>query len=112
MRQAGKEPFRSVIEVPEPGEELLAVPVSAHAIELLAQPPAGRVAAPVPVLRQKQGRRLGLGRCLPGRRRQRTTDAGFLHGIAPEFTEMLAGAPLDAQRLISPGGAGTGINAT
>ena len=58
--QAGDEPVGGVEEIAQPRQELLAVPEGADAVELLAQPPAGRVGDAVPALGQQQRRRLSV----------------------------------------------------
>jgi hypothetical protein len=54
--QAGDEPVGGEEGVAQAGEELPSVPEGADAVELLAQPPAGRVGDAVPALGQQQGR--------------------------------------------------------
>jgi hypothetical protein len=96
-------------------EELLAVPEGADAVELLTEPPAGGVQGAVPALGQEQRRpfdfvargRLRLAR----RRRERVPDSRLLGGIAAKLSQVLAGAPLDRQRLVAPRRAGAGVNA-
>src|SRR6478672_9153491 len=95
-------------DVAQPRDELLAVPVGTDAVELLAHPPAGQVGVVLPALGQQQ-RRGGGDAAAAGRDwlgRQRPTDAGLLGGIATQLAEVLAGAPLDRQRLVAPRRAG------
>src|SRR5262249_31570270 len=111
-----EEPVGGMEGVAEPGDQRVAIPVGAYAIELLAQPPAGEVLGIVPALGQEQGRpRLLAARCLlvagAGPGREARADARLFRGIAQESPQVLAGAPLDGDRLVAPGGAGARVDA-
>ena len=112
VRQAGDEPVGGVIQVALARQELLAVPVGADAVELLAHPPAGQIDVAVPALGEEQRRsftrRVGfLDRLL----RQGAADASLLGRVAAQFAQVLAGAPFDGHRLVPPRRAGAGIDA-
>ena len=117
LRQRLDEPVRGVIEVALPRDELLAVPVGPHAVELLAHPPAGQVGVVRPGLGQKQRRAARLLVALRaflrglGLLRQRAADPLLLRFVAAELAEVLAGPPLDGDRLVPPRRAGAGIDA-
>jgi len=97
---------------PWPRQELLAVPVSANAVELLAQPPAGRVGRQVPTLGQQEFRGLVMTFFRNWFCRQSSANSRFLGGVTAQFAKVLAGATFDADRLITPSRTGTGIDAT
>ena len=91
-RQVGQpldEPVGSVVKVALAGDELLAVPVRPHAVELLAHPPPGEVAGVVPRLGEED-RRAG--------------------GVAAQLAEVLARPPLDRGGLVPPRRAGAGVH--
>src|SRR5205814_591083 len=90
-------------------EKLPAVPIGAHAVELLAHPPVRQIGGVVPAFGEQQRRsgvflafvittRLGSDREL----RKRTACAGFLGGISAQPAQMFAGALLDGDGLIAP----------
>ena len=49
-RQTREEPLRGVVQVPLTRDELLAIPVGADSVELLAHEPSGRIGDTVPRL--------------------------------------------------------------
>src|SRR5205823_4281134 len=55
--QTSHEPVGSVEVVALSGQELLSIPVGPHAIELLAEPPAGQILVVVPSMGQQKSRR-------------------------------------------------------
>src|SRR5262245_46625446 len=111
-RQAVEEPVGGEVDVALARDELLAVPVGPHAVELLAHPPADEVGLVVPRLGEQHRRaflRLALGLA---RRRERADGAepGLLRLVAAQPAEVLAGAALDRQRLVAPRRAGAGVD--
>src|SRR5262245_6722877 len=86
--QSCGKPVGRMIEVSEARDELLAVPVGPHAVELLAHPPPREVRSAVPGLGKQQWRSsvfLAVGLRLDWLRRQRTPDPVLLGGIAAQF---------------------------
>jgi hypothetical protein len=76
------EPIRRMKDVAETRDEALAVPIGAHAVELLAHPPADEIDVAVPAVREEQRRRHALIAALPcpfgrfGALRRRCTRCG------------------------------------
>src|SRR5207253_530121 len=99
--------------VAQPGDQGLAIPVGADAVELLADPPAGEVLRVVPALGQEQRRAapgvlaLGGGRGLGG---EDLADPGYLGLVAAQPPEVLARPPLDGDRLVPPRRTGAGVD--
>ncbi len=95
--------------VAEAGEEPRSVPVRAHAVELLAHPPAGEVALAPPRVGEEDRRR-DAGRARARRARRggalraagRAPYAGVLGRVAAERAEVLARATLDGDALVHP----------
>ena len=48
VRQSGREPVGSNIQISQSRQELCSIPVRSHAIQLFADPPVGDVGNPVP----------------------------------------------------------------
>src|SRR5579871_2806063 len=73
--------------------------------------PAGRIGDAVPALGEEEWWRghIGLGCLWLGG--QIAADTFFLRRIAAQAAKVFAGASLDGQGLVAPGGAGAGINA-
>src|SRR5205807_6135132 len=101
--QVFDKPIGRMKQVALPGEKLAAVPIGPHAIELLAHPPARQVDVVGPALGQQQA---GSGRfaAVPrlGAGRQSAADPFGLGLFTAILAEVLAGPPLEADRLIAP----------
>ena len=109
--QAGDEPVRSMIDVAKPRKELLAVPPSPHAVELLAHPPAGQVRIVFPGMGEEQ-LRCGIAVFLGGLwycRSQRAQPVLF-RLFAPVGPQMFARPAFNGYGLISPCRASAGID--
>ena len=125
LRERGGEPLRREELVAEARDEALAVPVRAHAVEFFREPPAGEVDVVLPLVREEHRRPLvvvGLGAGVAGRARRlrrfrgpareiRGAQAQRLGLVTAIRAQVLAGAPLDAQALVPPRGAGAGVHA-
>src|SRR5262249_40870634 len=120
--QAGDEPVGDVDHVAETRPHLLPVPIAAHAVELLAHPPAGRVVLDFPLVSEEERRlltarsffalftRSGGFRGSTNGSRRRGADAFGLESVVAIGVEMLARAALDRSALIAPRRARAGIH--
>jgi hypothetical protein len=112
LRQILDEPIGRGEGVPQPRDELLAVPVRADPVELLAHPPACGIVLVLPLVREQERRRVGLARrrrrarrrARPARGRGGPYARGLL-GVAAVFAQVLAGALVDGRALVLPRGA-------
>ena len=110
IRQAIDKPIWRVIFVSLPRKKPLAVPIRAHAIELLAHPPTGEIRRIVPRLREQNWRTIFLAGAFDRLIWQRTDAFGF-RVIAAQFSQVFARSLFDGRGLVSPRRAGAGINA-
>ena len=104
------EPLRREEAVTEPRDEVLAVPERAHSVELLAHPPAARIHARVPRVREQERRRVALlfrarrraARAYRLARQRLRAQPLRLRRVAAKRAQVLAGAPIDRRVLMEP----------